>query len=403
MSTPATPGSAPMPAAQAAAKIIVIMGGSAMMTLLPMAVVVALPTISAELGGTVDGELLAQFILAIPSLLVAVGAPVAAVAAQRFGMRNAMVITMAIYALSGLLSMVAPNLAVLIASRMLLGLSGGAAAALAVSVVPDFPENKRHLMIGLNGAGGTAAAIIGLLLSGWLLDSFGWRATFSIYLLSIPVLIAALVGVSNKRSVEGAHGGGIAEPLRLMWVVYAMVFLMTVGYFTPTVETAFVLADQGTSGGAELGKIIMFYAASSTVFAFAYPLFRRVLGSRGMTVLCLLSLAASSLIMGLTKGVPLIALALIAGGAGAGLTAPTINSIILDRAPERIRAAGFGLMVSSMFVAQALTPFVLGGLRGMVGMYGALTIVGTGLLALAVAAYVTGFGRTRAPEAAPAE
>lgn len=383
-----------------AAKITVIMGGSGMMTLLPMAVVVALPSLSQEFGGTVDGALLAQFILAIPSLLVAVGAPLAAWAAQRVGMRNAIVLSIALYVLAGLLSMVAPSLAILIAARVVLGLTAGAAATLAVAVVADFPEERRHTMIGLNGAGGALIGIVALLLTGWLLDRFGWRATFGVYLLGVPVLVAAWFGVANAKQAESTERTSILAPLKLMPAVYVMVVLMTVGYFTPTIETAFVLADQGASSGAELGAMMLFYAASSTVFAFAYGPLRRRLDSRAMTVLCLVSLAVACLMMGLVRGQAMIAVALIVAGAGGGLTAPTINSIILDRAPEAMRAAAFGLMVSFMFVAQAATPFVLGALRGQAGMYGGLALIGAAMAALAVACFATGFGRR--PAAAPA-
>lgn len=384
-----------------AAKITVIMGGSGMMTLLPMAVVVALPSLSQEFGGAIDGALLAQFILAIPSLLVAVGAPLAAWAAQRVGMRNAIVLSIALYVLAGLLSMVAPSLAILIAARVVLGLTAGAAATLAVAVVADFPEERRHTMIGLNGAGGALIGIVALLLTGWLLDRFGWRATFGVYLLGVPVLVAAWFGVANVKQAESTGRSSILAPLKLMPGVYLMVVLMTIGYFTPTIETAFVLADQGASSGAELGSMMLFYAASSTVFAFAYGPLRRRLDSRAMTVLCLVSLAVACLMMGLVRGQAMIAVALIVAGAGGGLTAPTINSIILDRAPEAVRAAAFGLMVSFMFVAQAATPFVLGALRGQAGMYGGLALIGAAMAALAVACFATGFGRR--PAAAPAE
>lgn len=397
--------SSPMPGWLSAAKITVIMGGSAMMTLLPMAVVVALPSLSQEFGGTIDGALLAQFILAIPSLLVAVGAPVAAWAAQRIGMRNAIVLSIALFVVAGLLSMVAPSLGILIAARVLLGLTAGAAAALAVAVVADFPEERRHTMIGLNGAGGALTGIVSLLLTGWLLDQFGWRATFGVYLLGLPILVAAWFGVANVKQADSASGDGarssILAPLKLMPAVYGMLVLMTVGYFTPTIETAFVLADQGASSGAELGSMMMFYAASSTVFAFAYGPLRRRLDSRAMTVLSLASLAAGCLLMGLFRGQAMIAVALVVAGAGGGLTAPTINSIILDRAPDSLRAGAFGLMVSFMFVAQAATPFVLGALRGQAGMYGGLTLIGSAMAVLAVAAFATGFGRR--PAAAAAE
>lgn len=392
---------AAMPGWLVAAKIAIIMGGSAMMTLLPMAVVVALPSLSQAFGGTIDGALLAQFILAIPSLLVAVGAPVAALAAARLGMRNALVLSIGTFTLAGVLSMVAPTLAILIAARVLLGLSAGAAAALSVAVVADFPAERRHTMIGLNGAGGALTGIVALLLTGWLLDRFGWRATFGVYLLGLPILVAAWFGVARGKPAATAQGGSLLAPLKLMPAVYLMITLMTIGYFTPTIETAFVLADQGASSGAELGRMMMFYAGSSTLFAFAYGLFRRVLDSRAMTVLCLASLAVACLMMGFLRGEGAIAVALVAAGAGGGLTAPTINSIILDRAPESVRAGAFGLMVSFMFVAQSATPFVLGALRAQAGMYGGLAAIGSALAVLAVAAFATGFGRR--PVAAAAE
>lgn len=121
--------------------------------------------------------------------------PLAGRLADRIGRKRIFQIGLALFALSAVLSAVAPTVWTLNLARVLQAISGAAILPASLSLVlPLFPESRRTTAVGLWSASGPLAAAIAPQVSTLVLAVAGWRV---LYFVSAP--IAALLFVVGLR------------------------------------------------------------------------------------------------------------------------------------------------------------------------------------------------------------
>lgn len=146
----------------------------------------------ADLSWVVNG-----YLLPLSSLLLLGGA-----LGDRFGRKRILLAGIAIFGLASLLCAFAASLWMLVGGRVLQGT--GAALLLPNSLAilsATFEGKARGRAIGIWAAAGAAAGAVGPLLGGWLVDTVGWRAIFTI---NLPV--AALAIIMGWRFVHLQRG-----------------------------------------------------------------------------------------------------------------------------------------------------------------------------------------------------
>jgi MFS family permease len=185
------------------AKLIVVLSGFLLVITVPFAMVPALPAMAHYFGKGGDGALVAQLVLALPSLAMLVGAPLGGWAADFIGVRRCLLGSLAVFVVAGGCGLIAPSLAVLIASRLFLGFAAGVASTLCTVLTAEWYEpGQRSRILGYAHAVSSIYNILILLAGGWLVDKVGWRAPSAFYLLSVIVLVAAWHVAKDRPPVE---------------------------------------------------------------------------------------------------------------------------------------------------------------------------------------------------------
>ena len=166
---------------------------------------------TAVIAGTTQG--LAQTFHLSPTVLgltvssalwgTLLGALTAGLPGDRFGARNCLRVIAAMYVLSGIGCFFAPNLAVLVAARVLAGLAVGASSVLAPTYLAEIaPARARGAMVGvfqLNIVGGILAAYLSNYLIGLLdLGAQEWRWKFGVTAAPSMLLVAMLYTIPNS-------------------------------------------------------------------------------------------------------------------------------------------------------------------------------------------------------------
>ena len=149
---------------------------------------VALPAIAQNLKADAGSLqwIINAYLLPLSALLLLGGAM-----GDHFGRRRLLMFGTAIFALASLGCALAPNLAWLLAGRLVQGL--GAAILLPNSLAilgQTFSGTSRGRAIGIWAATGAAMGAIGPVIGGWLIDLGSWRA---IFLLNLPLACGALL------------------------------------------------------------------------------------------------------------------------------------------------------------------------------------------------------------------
>ncbi|WP_328462653.1 MFS transporter [Streptomyces sp. NBC_00448] len=195
--------------------------GFVLVTLDSSVVNVALPAMGRELHGglaalqwVVDG-----YTLAFASLMLSTGA-----LSDRVGASRAFAIGTAVFTVASVACGLSPNLAVLVAARVVQGSAAAVVLPASLALVRQaFPDpRKRARAISVWAAGGSTALALGPVAGGALTTAWSWRAIFFI---NLPVGLAALV-----LSARVARSPRRPAPLDLPGQTTAVVALAALTY-----------------------------------------------------------------------------------------------------------------------------------------------------------------------------
>ncbi len=174
----------------------------------------ALPALQATLGATVTDV---QWVVEGYSLFLSTLLLIGGALGDRLGRRIVFVLGTALFALASVACGLAPSVHFLIGSRAVQGV--GAAMLVPGSlalITATVPEERRGRAIGTWSAWSAAAAGIGPVAGGWLIEAASWRWVFWI---NLP-LAAATIAISLARVPESRTPG---ERERLDWAGTALV------------------------------------------------------------------------------------------------------------------------------------------------------------------------------------
>jgi predicted MFS family arabinose efflux permease len=168
---------------------------------------------------------------------------------------------LAVMAVASTISALAPNFAVLIGSRVLVGITIGGfwavAGSLAMRLVPG-PYVARAMVLIFGGV--SAAAVPGVPIGTILGDLLGWRAAFgALAALSAAVLVAALVLLPRLPAAEPVRVGSLVAQLRnpaLLAGIVATALLVAGHYGAYTFVSPALLDISGVNSGI-IGPLLL--------------------------------------------------------------------------------------------------------------------------------------------------
>jgi MFS family permease len=378
--------------------------GPSLIALVPMAVAPALPAMAEQFAQGDDGAFFAQLVMAVPAIMIILAAALSGFLAERLGRRVVLLSALLLYAVAGLACLWAADTTTLVAARLLLGFAAGAVMTGSLSMVADFPSGPvRDRVLGFASAGAAVMAVVALTAGGLLVERFGWRGPFVLYALSLPVLAVAVRALHATPRQADADTSGPRRVLPLLWPVYLLTLVLTIGLFMPGIQGPFLLQAEDVGNAATQGMILASYSLTAALVAASYGRIVRLVGPRGTITLAALGLGAGALLLALLHGGPLaLAAGCIVTGAGAGLVEPSTVSLVLQRAPAALQTRAIGMLLGAVFLGQFLNPLAVNPLRAALGIHGAFIAVGVVFLLLAVLALLVNFGRLAGPGASAA-
>lgn len=222
-----------------------------------------LPDVASDLDVSLG---LAGAMVLAPGLGAAVSAPVVLVAAGRLDRRRVLVLLMSLAVLSNGLAAVAPDFAVVLVARLLLGVVIGGFWA----VVPPLGARLGGPSGGIRAtsvilAGLSAGTVIGLPAGQLLGAVIGWRATFlvvaGVAVLALATQAALLPSLPSAARMGFAHLRDVLrQPAARM--ILAVGGIATIGQFSAsTFVTPFLLERAGLGSGAATALLLGYGAA----------------------------------------------------------------------------------------------------------------------------------------------
>ena len=339
--------------------------------------------------GVTEGA--AGLTLTITGLVGAVSAPLLTPLLGRFDRRTVLCALMAVLMVGNLLAAWAPNFAVMVAARVLVGIGMGGvraiAAGLAVRLVPPKSIGSATSLIF---SGIAVASVLGLPAGTYLGELAYWRSAFVAMGVLAPVVLVALAVLLPRLPAEQEiRLGGVlrlcADPrVRTGPGVVALLFT---GHFAAYTYVRPVLEEVSGASAGMIGTLLLVYGVAGVAGNFAAG------AGAGRSPLLVISavLAATVALMPVFGGSVLTAGALLAvwGPAYGGVSVST-QTWLPASAPEA-REAASALFVGVFNGAIALGA-LLGGLAADVAGVNAVMWWGGGLAAGALV--VTALGKS---------
>lgn len=258
---------------------------------------VAIPSISKGLGASL-GEIelvIASYTLAYAVLVITGGR-----LGDLYGYKYLFMTGIAVFTLASALCGLAPTALVLIAARVLEGISAALMYPQVLSIIQvTFTGRERNVALGVFGATVGLASIAGQLLGGILIQANLWGLTWRpIFLVNIPMGVLALVAASILLVNQQAPSRRVRLDVAGVGIVTMALLLLVI----PLIS--------GRGAGWPLWMLLSLVASLPAFVAFAW--FEQRLAARGGSPLVNLALFKQR---AFTVGV-LIALAFFAGNAG---------------------------------------------------------------------------------------
>ncbi|MER7129940.1 MFS transporter [Streptosporangium saharense] len=347
-----------------------------------------LTSIAATLGVS-DGT--AGLTMTAPGLVAAVSAPVLAITTRRLDRRVMLLGLVALLSVANLAGAFAPNYLVMMAARVLTGVSIGGfwafAAGLGLRLVPEASVGRATSIIL---AGVSVAAVLGVPLATFISSFAGWRTAFaSMGALALALLVLLAVTLPPLPGEPRERGAGPSPARRLsgsLRIVLVLTALIVSGHFAAYTYVRPFLEQVSHAGPAFVSAALLLYGAAGVAGNFVAGAWSARNPRPVLITLALLIALATALLP--LAGLPLVVL--VVWGLGYGGVGVALQLWILRSGDGEMGTAFF---VGVFNVSIALGAFVGGRIVDGVSLPGVMW-VGTALALVAVAVTAV-FGRVR--------
>jgi predicted MFS family arabinose efflux permease len=388
------------------AQALTLIGLAMLPALAIVSLVPNLPQLFEHFKYVPNHELWVPMVLTIPSLCIALFAPLMGLIADKWGRRPLLLVALVSFSFLGLLPMMLDNLYAIIASRFIVGMAEAAILTVCNALMGDyFAGKERQKWLGMQSTVGPVFASA-LILAGGALGTWSWRGPFALYSLGLVVLLFAALTLwepTAGREPVQAQVIPTVERVGFPWVAAALVGTVTIGvailYYVQAVQLGRIFADLGATNPMRNGVVITVASVGVVIGGWSYQrLFR--FSVRGMLAIILAAYGVGYL--GLSRsssylmGLPFAAIAQY----GNGLAIPTLINWALTKYGYEHRGRGMGLWGSCFFVAQFLSPPTVLAVQYFSGTF--LKAVGVlGFVCLIIAAILMARGRPSVTSSTP--
>ncbi|TMS00834.1 MFS transporter [Nonomuraea basaltis] len=329
----------------------------------------------------------AGLMMSAPGLVAAVSAPVLAIATRRLDRRAVLLGLMALLAVANLAGALAPGYPVMLAARLLTGVSIGGfwafAAGLGARLAPERHVGRATSIIL---AGVSVASVLGVPAATFVSSFAGWRAAFAAMGVLALALVALLATTLPPLPGEAPARRGALRLSGPLKVVLVLTVLIVSGHFAAYTYVRPFLEQVSHAGPGLVGTALLLYGAAGVLGNFAA-------GARAarnpkpvlITLAALMALATAALPL---IGLPLAVL--VVWGLGYGGVGVTLQLWIMRE--------GGGELGTALFVGAFNVSIALGSLAGgrIVDGVSISAVMWLGAVLSVLAAAVAGiWGRSR--------
>ena len=329
------------------------------------AVAPSLPDLSQHFADHPDIDLLARLVVSIPTLLLALSAPIVGTIADRIGRRPILLFGILLYAVSGALPFLLDNLTAILVSRAALGLGMGILFTLPPALLADYYEDipRRRRAIAIF-ASATASGGVIFVLAGGIAADLHWRAPFLLYLSALLFLPSLLATVNEpaRTTPADATAQGAATRVRTPWLtliaIYAMVVITGGAFLQMPLNLPFLLVDIGVTQASIAGYAIAWPLLLMAIGGPQFPRLRKYLSNAWIYALVAAGMAIGYALLTIADSLFVVMVALFCFGVGMSQMFANTSTWLLGLTDPAVRGRVIGGLTAAIYAGQFALPFV---------------------------------------------
>lgn len=361
-----------------------------LLMLIVMNISPALPIIEKAFINHENVHLFVMIVFTVPSLALGLFSPLCGKIVDRFGRKNTLIISLIVYAASGTAPAFLNSLEGIITTRFILGISTATISTAVMTLITDYYVGReREEMMAMKSVFIGLGGLVFLVIGGWLAQ-ISWRAPFYLDLFPLLLVIPAWIYLDEPKIRRREAKNTLAKnlPWKPLIQVFFIAFLIKSFIYIVPMKVPFLLEEVlGTEPGTN-GMLLAFSTVASTAAAFFFPAARKFLSHHIIFTLSFFSLSISFLVFAFSGSYFGMLSALAFSGIAFGWVVPNSSLVVAELTPVCCRGLMMGILTSSLFLGQFITPFLVhpvesrSGLTGYTGVFGSF-----GLLLMIIALF----------------
>jgi len=320
-------------------------------------VVSSLPLISQTFNHIPHIEFLSKLMLTIPSIMIALFAPIAGIIVDKFGRLKPLYAGVLLFVLGGSSGFYLHDFYTILVGRAILGLAVALLMTSSTALIGDYLDEKgRHHFMSIQGM---AVALGGILFitSGGFLAQLHWSYPFAMYILPLfflPLLATSLYEPEKHKPLE--HEIEIESNL---WPVYFTAFFAMVLFYMLPTQLPYLIIETLHGKPSTIGFVIATAMVFNALTSRQYARLKKRLSYMHIYIITFVFFGIGLFIISQAHSVAQLFFSTLFIGTGFGLILVNTNSWFLAKVPAHKRGKASGLLASSFFLGQFSSPILL--------------------------------------------
>jgi MFS family permease len=318
-------------------------------------------------------EFLSKMMLTIPSIIIALFAPLAGIIVDRFGRLKPLYIGLFLFVVGGSSGFYLENFYAILAGRALLGVSVALLMTSSTALIGDyFEEEARHKFMSIQGMAVAIGGIVFITAGGFLAE-LHWSYPFAIY--ALPLLFLPLMFTSLYEPKKHKHAMSQTESKNRLWPIYLTAyFAMVLFYMLPT-QLPYLIINTLQGQPSTIGFVISTAMLFNALTARQYAKLKKRFSYTQIYMITFIFFGTGLFIISQVHTIPQLFLSTLFIGTGFGLIFVNTNSWFLSEVPAHKRGKASGILASSFFLGQFSSPLIFQPIVQLYGIQGLFLII----------------------------
>ena len=336
-------------------------------------VVSSLPLISKTFSDIPNIEFLSKMMLTIPSIIIALFAPVAGIIVDKFGRLKPLYTGIILFVLGGSSGFYLENFYAILSGRAVLGIAVALLMTSSTALIGDYLNEKgRHKFMSIQGMAVAIGGIV-FITAGGFLAQLHWSYPFAIYLL--PLLFLPLLATSLYEPKKHIHLESDIEIQSKLWPIYLTAFFAMVLFYMLPTQLPYLIIDTLHGKPSTIGFVIAVAMLFNALTSRQYAKLKGRFSYEQIYMITFIFFGTGLFIISQANSTEQLFYSTAFIGTGFGLILVNTNSWFLAKVPAHKRGKASGVLASSFFLGQFSSPLLLEPIVKIYGIQGLFLIV----------------------------